>query len=67
MNQYERANAVHKVEGYDIRVTPNRSRQDEFEAAKVECLRHMRKHVEDVESLTFDQYIAERKERRAVT
>jgi hypothetical protein len=63
MNQYERKNAVSKVEGYDLRVIPNRARQAEFEAAKRECLVHLRAQLANVEALTFDQYIAERRER----
>lgn len=63
MNQYEIANAVHMVEGYDLRVIPRKSRDEEFSAAKEECVGHLRAQLANVESLTFDQYLAARRER----
>lgn len=63
MNQYERTNATRMIEGYDLRVTPCKTRQEEFAAAKAECLRNLRNQLENVENLTFDEYIAERRER----
>jgi hypothetical protein len=66
MNQYELENAARKVEGYDLRVKPNQSRDVEFAAAKQECLKHLRDQLAHVESLEFEQYLSVRKERSAL-
>jgi len=62
MNQYERANAVHSVEGYDLRLMPRKPREVEFDDAKSACLRYMRDRIAHIEELTFEQYVADRKE-----
>lgn len=61
MNQYERANAVHKVEGYYFLAHPRTKPQDEFQKAKAECLFHLRAQITQIESLTFPQYAQELK------
>lgn len=61
MDQYQRANAVHKVEGYYFRTHPTTKRQDEFEKAKAECLFQLRAQIAQIESLTFPQFAQELK------
>lgn len=56
MDQYQRANAVHKVEGYYLRIHPTTSAQAEFVKAQAECLRQLREQVAHVQSLSFEQF-----------
>lgn len=57
MNQYEIDEAARKVAGYllGVKMPPDPFEQ-QFEAARSECLVHMRRGVSDVENLTLDQY-----------
>ncbi|AKM29293.1 hypothetical protein AB870_02830 [Pandoraea faecigallinarum] len=66
MNQYQQANAVRSIEGYDLRIS-RETREAQFNAAKAECLMHLRKHVECVEAINFDAYLSVRKERSSTS
>ena len=56
LNQYERANAVEKVDGYYLRICPTTTPQAEFLKAQAECAHHLRAQLAHVESLTFAQF-----------
>ncbi|MGR9052752.1 MAG: hypothetical protein ACU84J_08900 [Gammaproteobacteria bacterium] len=65
MDRYARISAAEKIDGYynppmchDV---PKRTPEEKFEEAKAETLRHMRKRVEDVENLTFSDFLAGRR------
>lgn len=65
MDQYQRANAIDKVDGYFLRIHPTTTAQAEFSKAKAECLRHLRAQIEHIEGLSFAQF-AEAKKIKAV-
>jgi hypothetical protein len=57
MNQYERANAAHKIDGYLLRVDmPGRTIEQEFAKAQAECLVHLQAQLDHVRSLNLDQF-----------
>lgn len=59
MDRYALRNAVDKVEGY-YDPAPHEvalgKQQDAFMRAKAECLVHLRRQIEQIESLTFDEF-----------
>jgi len=63
MDQYQLANAVEKVAGYYLPrasdVTDRHLRA--FERAKAECTEHLAKQLENVQSLTFEQFCSAKK------
>ena len=61
MDQYQRANAVEKIDGYYLRIRPATKPQDEFLKAQAECAKHLRDQLAHVESLTFAQFAAAKK------
>lgn len=64
MNQYELSNAIRQIDGYDLRLkNPRPDRTVEFEQAKEECLQHLQSQLAHVESISFEQYMSERKEK----
>lgn len=66
MDQYQRANAVEKVDGYFLRIHPTMTAHAEFLKAQAECLRHLRAQIEHIEKLSFAQF-AEAKKIKADT
>ena len=61
MDQYQKANAVEKVDGYLLRIHPTTTAQAEFCKAKAECLRHLRTQIENIDSLSFAQFAEAKK------
>lgn len=64
MNRYERMNAAHKVDGYynppSSPSSPSntfRTPDEAFDAAKEECIAHMRKSLSDLEHLSYPEFI----------
>lgn len=57
MNQYEGANAAHKIDGYLLRVVmPGQTIEQEFTKAQAECLVHLQAQLDHVRSLNLDQF-----------
>lgn len=63
LDQYQLQNAVEKVAGYYLPrpsdVTDRHQRA--FDRAKAECTEHLARQLEAVQSLTFEQFCAEKK------
>ena len=57
MNRYQIENAAYKIDGY---YSPCPSKPGgnaaEFERARQECIKHLRRQLADVESLTLEQF-----------
>jgi len=70
MGQYERKSAASKIDGYlsvceHKRYTnPELEKVESVERARVECLIHLRRQIECVESLTVEQFYAEKESTR---
>ena len=60
MTQYEQQNAAWKVDGY-YQPTPSRNDAASFELAKAECLKHLHRQIECIQSLTLEQFLYEKK------
>ena len=66
MGRYERKSAASKIDGYlPIRewkqaVSPELEKVESVELARAECLIHLRRQIECVESLTVEQFYAEK-------
>ena len=61
MNQYQAKNAAHKIDGY---YTPPHDRDKikaAFEAAKAECITHLRAALAHVEQMGLEQFLKDRK------
>ncbi len=61
-NRYELAFALEKIEGYDVRASRQINRVAEFENAKREAIAAYQRYVWVLEGVTFEQYMAVRKE-----
>lgn len=61
MDQYQRANAVHRVGGYYVRILPTTTPQVAFLKAQAECARELQIELAQVERLTFEQFAEVRK------
>lgn len=55
MDQYQKMNAIEKIEGY-LLPQPNETLPVAFERAKAECLTHLRAQIGHVESITAEQF-----------
>jgi len=60
MNQYERANAAWKIEGYFV-PRPLELHTQAFDRAKDELIKNLQRQMDCCKALTFDQYVSERK------
>lgn len=64
MNQYEAQNAAYKIDGYYNNPPRDVSKVGAaFEAAKAECLIHLRAAVIHVEQMQVEQFLSARKAR----
>ena len=61
MDQYQRANAVEKVDGYFLQIHPTTTSQAEFLKAKAECLHQLRTQIAHIDSLSFAQFAEAKK------
>jgi len=55
VNEYERQNAVEKIDGYFL-PRPNEDAAAAFARAQVECLTHLRRQLAHVEAITLREF-----------
>lgn len=56
MNQYEEQNAIFKLCGYFI-PSGKQVPEEAFEEGKAELVKRLRKDIDHIESITFEQFI----------
>jgi len=61
MNKFEQHEAALKIDGYYLCVSNSINTTEQFEQAKRECLYHLRRRLEHVESMTLADFLVARK------
>ena len=56
LNRYALRSAVEKIDGYYLPRPHERNKTDAFERAKHDCLASLRKQIQKIESITFEQF-----------
>lgn len=65
LSRYEKENAVMKIDGYFLMLHPTTKPLDEFERAKDECLLHLKRQINTIESLSFEEFAKAKKKTKA--
>lgn len=65
MDRFAKENAVMKIDGYFLMLQPNTKPLDEFNRAKAEVLVNLKKQMQDIESLTFEEFAKVKRKEKA--